>query len=62
MFLYIGAGFAVNLDLLLKKHADFTAPIGSLESTFLEHLVKVEDLEPKANCTKVRYGKIFVQL
>ena len=53
MFLYIFTGFAVNLDLILRKGTNFTAQTGYLETKFLEALVKVEDLEPKADCTKV---------
>ena len=50
---FIYAGFAVNLDLILKKVTDFNIRIGYLESDFLEQLVTLEELEPKANCTKV---------
>ena len=53
MLLYVCTGFAVNLDLILRKGTNFTAQIGRLETNFLEALVKVKDLEPKADCTKV---------
>ncbi|XP_072311420.1 galactosylgalactosylxylosylprotein 3-beta-glucuronosyltransferase 3, partial [Eucyclogobius newberryi] len=51
------AGFAVSLRLLLA-HADACfdgeAPQGFLESSLLQGLVTVNELEPKAvNCTKV---------
>ncbi|XP_042211405.1 galactosylgalactosylxylosylprotein 3-beta-glucuronosyltransferase 3-like isoform X2 [Homarus americanus] len=51
------AGFAVNLSFLLKKSkAEFslTSKIGYLESDFLEKLITMDQLEPKAKlCTKV---------
>lgn len=51
------AGFAVNLALLLKKSkAEFSlsSQRGFLESDFLGNLVKLNNLEPKAElCTKV---------
>lgn len=51
------AGFAVNLALLLKKtkvEFSLNSPIGYLESNFLEKLVTLDQLEPKAElCTKV---------
>ena len=52
------AGFAINLKLLQEKpYAKFalTAKRGYLESSLLVNLVKMEDLEPKADmCSKVR--------
>ena len=57
------AGFAVNLQLFLRHpSASFSlmAGIGMQESHFLSHLVRVEDLEPKArNCTEVRRHRLF---
>uniref|UniRef100_A0A803JLB5 Galactosylgalactosylxylosylprotein 3-beta-glucuronosyltransferase n=1 Tax=Xenopus tropicalis TaxID=8364 RepID=A0A803JLB5_XENTR len=51
------AGFAVNLDLILEKpRAIFRLDVkpGYQESSLLQDLVTMEDLEPKANnCTKV---------
>ncbi len=51
------AGFAVNLKLLLAHpSASFSlfAKRGMQESHFLTHLVRLEDLEAKAdNCTKI---------
>lgn len=51
------AGFAVNLALLLKKpKAEFSinSQRGFLESDFLENLVMLNQIEPKAElCTKV---------
>lgn len=51
------AGFAVSLRLLLdKKDACFDgdAPMGFLESSLLQGLVTMDELEPRAdNCTKV---------
>lgn len=51
------AGFAVSLRLVLtNKEAlfDGDAQMGFLESSFLQHLVTMDDLEPKADlCTKV---------
>lgn len=51
------AGFAVNLELLLRIPAakfNFSVPRGYLETSFLTHLIKIDELEPKAaNCTKV---------
>ncbi|XP_043941811.1 galactosylgalactosylxylosylprotein 3-beta-glucuronosyltransferase 3 isoform X2 [Protopterus annectens] len=51
------AGFAVNLQLLLaNKDAkfDLKAERGYVESSLLQSLVSIEELEPKAdNCTKV---------
>lgn len=53
------AGFAVNLSLLMKRsNAEFalTSAIGFIESDFLEKLVTMAQLEPKADlCTKVLY-------
>lgn len=46
-------GFAVNLDVILRKVTDFNIRIGYIESDFLKQLVTLEELEPKANCTKV---------
>ncbi|KAJ1109441.1 hypothetical protein NDU88_006802 [Pleurodeles waltl] len=52
------AGFAVNLNLIIKKHNAWFPEqgySGKMESRFLEGLAVMEDLEPKAsNCTKVR--------
>jgi hypothetical protein len=57
------AAFAVNLQLFLRHpSASFSlmAGIGMQESHFLSHLVRVEDLEPKArNCTQVSKGFIL---
>lgn len=51
------AGFAVSLRLVLDKpHAIFDgdAPMGFLESSLLQGLVTMEELEPRADgCTKV---------
>ncbi|XP_051509178.1 galactosylgalactosylxylosylprotein 3-beta-glucuronosyltransferase 3-like [Myxocyprinus asiaticus] len=51
------AGFAVSLRLVLanpKACFNGDAQMGFLESSFLQHLVTVEELEPKADlCTKV---------
>lgn len=52
------AGFAVALPLLLANREarfDLLAERGYLESSLLQSLVSIEELEPKAeNCTKVR--------
>ena len=57
------AGFAVNLKLLLAHpSASFSlyAKRGMQESHFLSHLVRIEDLEAKAdNCTQVTLKKLF---
>ena len=53
MFFFVCTGFAVNLDLILDRVTDFNIRVGYLENDFLKQLVKVKDLEPKANCTKV---------
>lgn len=54
------AGFAVSLKSVLANQDacfDGNAPIGFLESSFLQGVVTMEELEPKAdNCTKVRGG------
>ncbi|XP_056604361.1 galactosylgalactosylxylosylprotein 3-beta-glucuronosyltransferase 3 [Triplophysa dalaica] len=51
------AGFAVSLRLILSNPEacfDGDAQMGFLESSFLQHLVTMDDLEPKADlCTKV---------
>ncbi|KAM9834307.1 galactosylgalactosylxylosylprotein 3-beta-glucuronosyltransferase 3 isoform 1-T7 [Syngnathus typhle] len=51
------AGFAVSLKLLLANpdsRFDGNAPIGFLESSLLQDLVTMDELEPKAdNCSKV---------
>uniref|UniRef100_A0A669BMX0 Galactosylgalactosylxylosylprotein 3-beta-glucuronosyltransferase n=2 Tax=Oreochromis niloticus TaxID=8128 RepID=A0A669BMX0_ORENI len=51
------AGFAVSLKLVLANPEacfDGEAPMGLLESSFLQGLVTMDELEPKAdNCTKV---------
>ncbi|KAJ8338039.1 hypothetical protein SKAU_G00370050 [Synaphobranchus kaupii] len=51
------AGFAVSLRLVLanpESRFDGNAPMGFLESSFLQGLVTMEELEPKADmCTKV---------
>lgn len=51
------AGFAINLDLILKtKEAEFSYKMakGLQESEFLSYFTKMEDLEPLAdNCSKV---------
>ena len=58
----MSAGFAVNLQLLLahpEAKIDPSAPRGYLESSLLEKLVSMRDLEPKAeDCTKVLYTKV----
>ena len=50
-------GFAINLQLLLAHpdaHIDPGAQRGYLESSLLDKLVTLEELEPKAkDCTKV---------
>ncbi|XP_071401172.1 galactosylgalactosylxylosylprotein 3-beta-glucuronosyltransferase 3-like, partial [Centroberyx affinis] len=51
------AGFAVSLKLVLENPDacfDGDAPMGFLESSFLQGLVTMDELEPKAdNCSKV---------
>ncbi|XP_074654767.1 galactosylgalactosylxylosylprotein 3-beta-glucuronosyltransferase I-like [Tubulanus polymorphus] len=51
------AGFAVNTKLLMKyPHAEFSlkVPRGYQESVLLKQLVRLEELEPKAdNCSKI---------
>lgn len=51
------AGFAISLKLVLanpKACFDGEAPMGFLESSFLQGLVTMDELEPKAdNCNKV---------
>ncbi len=51
------AGFAVSLRSILttpQARFDGDAQMGFLESSFLQHLVTMDDLEPKADlCTKV---------
>ncbi|XP_014012166.1 galactosylgalactosylxylosylprotein 3-beta-glucuronosyltransferase 3 isoform X1 [Salmo salar] len=51
------AGFAVSLKLVIANQDacfDGDAPMGFLESSFLQGLVTMDELEPKAeNCTKV---------
>ncbi|XP_035265684.1 galactosylgalactosylxylosylprotein 3-beta-glucuronosyltransferase 3 isoform X2 [Anguilla anguilla] len=51
------AGFAVSLRLVLanpESRFDGNAPMGFLESSFLQGLVTMEELEPRAEmCTKV---------
>ena len=51
-------GFAVNLHLLVSRteaRMDPDAKRGYLESSLLERLVTVGDLEPRANsCTEVK--------
>uniref|UniRef100_A0A672HAJ7 Galactosylgalactosylxylosylprotein 3-beta-glucuronosyltransferase n=1 Tax=Salarias fasciatus TaxID=181472 RepID=A0A672HAJ7_SALFA len=52
------AGFAINLKLILSKSDVnfrlFNVSRGKQETTFLQRLVTLSDLEPKAaNCTKV---------
>uniref|UniRef100_A0A3P9HNL8 Galactosylgalactosylxylosylprotein 3-beta-glucuronosyltransferase n=2 Tax=Oryzias latipes TaxID=8090 RepID=A0A3P9HNL8_ORYLA len=51
------ASFAVSLKLVLANPEacfDGNAPMGLLESSFLQGLVTIDELEPKAdNCTKV---------
>ncbi|XP_071789616.1 galactosylgalactosylxylosylprotein 3-beta-glucuronosyltransferase I-like [Asterias amurensis] len=51
------AGFAINLKLLQEKpfaKFDLKAKRGYLESSLLVNLIKMEDLEPKADmCTKI---------
>ena len=50
-------GFAISLPLLVSRtnaRLDPDAKIGYLESSILEKLVAIDELEPKAsNCTKV---------
>lgn len=50
------AGFAVNLDLVLRARSLMPYRLGMQETRFLENLnVTVQDLEPLAsNCTEVR--------
>ncbi|XP_043375490.1 galactosylgalactosylxylosylprotein 3-beta-glucuronosyltransferase 3 isoform X2 [Dermochelys coriacea] len=54
------AGFAIALQLLLANREarfDLLAERGYLESSLLQSLVSIEELEPRAdNCTKVRRG------
>lgn len=51
------AGFSVSLKLVLANPEacfDGEAPMGFLESSFLQGLVTMDELEPKAdNCSKV---------
>lgn len=51
------AGFAVSLKLVLANPEacfDGDAQMGLLESSFLQGLVTMDELEPKAdNCSKV---------
>ncbi|XP_005988878.1 galactosylgalactosylxylosylprotein 3-beta-glucuronosyltransferase 3 [Latimeria chalumnae] len=51
------AGFAIQLQVLLANQAarfDLLAERGYLESSLLQSLVSIEELEPKAdNCTKI---------
>lgn len=51
------ASFAVSLQLILTNpdaHFDGNAQMGFLESSFLQGLITMEELEPKADmCTKV---------
>ncbi len=51
------AGFALNIELLHERpdvRFDITAKRGYLETSLLEKLVTMEELEPKADrCTKV---------
>ena len=59
------AGFAINLKKLLNEYPEvrFRADIkpGFLETTFLEQLTTVEELEPRAqNCSKVKLFKKLV--
>lgn len=53
------AGFAVSLNLVLANPEacfDGNAEMGFLESSFLQNLVTMEELEPKADtCTKVDF-------
>lgn len=63
------AGFAVSLKLLLansEARFDGDAQIGFLESSLLENMVTMEELEPKADmCNKVGnhfHGNRFVGL
>ena len=57
MFAMDMAGFAVNLELILKhSNAEFPLRVrrGELETDFLTQLVTRDQLEPRANnCTKV---------
>ena len=52
------AGFAVSLKTVLANQDacfDGNAPMGFLESSFLQGVVTMEELEPRAdNCSKVR--------
>ncbi|KAF0039136.1 hypothetical protein F2P81_009620 [Scophthalmus maximus] len=56
------AGFAVSLKVVLANPEacfDGEAPMGFLESSFLQGLVTMDELEPKAdNCSKVRVTKL----
>ncbi len=56
------AGFAVNLDYFLSfPDAKFLPTKGKLETNFLQQLVTIDELEPKAdNCSKVSH--FFMQL
>ena len=58
------AGFAVSLRLVLTNpdaRFDGDAQMGFLESSFLQGLVTMEELEPKADmCTKVNLVSFFV--
>lgn len=57
------AGFAVSLNLVLanlEAHFDGNAEMGFLESSFLQNLVTMEELEPKADmCNKVDFHWII---
>lgn len=57
------AGFAVSLNLVLANPEawfDGNAEMGFLESSFLQNMVTMEELEPKADmCTKVDFHCII---
>lgn len=59
------AGFAVSLKLVLANPEacfDGEAPMGLLESSLLQGLVTMDELEPKAdNCSKVRVCEIKIK-
>ena len=47
--------FAINIQILINNNATFNpeSKSGFIETDFLEKFAKLEDFEPKANCTQV---------
>ena len=58
------AGFAVSLKTVLANPDacfDGNAPMGFLESSFLQGVVTMEELEPRAdNCSQVRASEDYL--